>query len=275
MTDLPKQSHSFLYIGFLLAVLLTLAACASAPTPSANTRLTLVGEDSMLWLAQTLSATYSQLHPGVTFTIQVAHAEIGLRAPSEDPRTVGMVARPIKPNELIQTRALVVARDGVAVIVNQRNPINAIQRSQITQVFGGQIANWPTGPNAGQPIVVVSREDGSGTRSAFEAMVMDNRRVTLTSVVMPSEAAVVDYVAQHPDAIGYASMSALTQDVRALAVDETVLSPSTVESQKYPFVRTLAFVVPLEPDPELTAFVDFVTSTQGQAIIGERFGRAP
>ncbi len=229
----------------------------------------------MQWIAQALSKTYSNMRPNIAFTLQTANPENALRAPGEDSRTIGMVARAIKPNELYRDRAQVIALDGVAVIVNQKNPINAIQRSQITQVFSGQIAAWPTGPNIGKPIVVVSREEGSGTRDAFETMAMGDQRVTYTSVIMPGEAAVVDYVAQHPDAIGYASMGALTPDVRALAIDDIPPSPQSVESKKYPFVRTLAFVIPDDANPDLIDFVKFALGSEGQALIGQRFGRAP
>lgn len=259
----------------LFLLLASLIACSGPPPPPITVHLTLVGEDSMQWLALALSRTYSNMRPNVAFTLQTSNPEIALRAPSEDSRTVGMVARPIKPNELYQARAQVVARDGVAVIVNQKNPINAIQRSQITQVFTGEIGNWPTGPYSGKPIVVVSREEGSGTRNAFETMVMNMKRVTYTSVVMPGETAMVDYIAQHPDAVGYASMGALTPDVRALTIDDVPLTLQTVESQKYPFVRTLAFVIPLEPDPDLLDFVNFSLSAEGQGLIGQRFAKAP
>lgn len=229
----------------------------------------------MQWLARALATAYSEQHPTVALTVQPTNSEAGLRAASEYSRTIGLVSRALKPNELNQARAVVVARDGVAVIVNQKNPINAILRSQISQVFSGEVSTWPTGPNAGRDIVVVSREAGSGTRHAFETMAMNNQRVTPTAVIMPGEAAVVDYVAQHPEAIGYTSMVALTPEVRALSVDDTPLSPQTVESQQYPFVRTLAFIVPLTPDPELQDFIDFVLSSDGQAIIAQRYGRAP
>jgi phosphate transport system substrate-binding protein len=265
-------SQSALLLSVFLPLLI---ACAAVPTPRATVRISLVGADSMQWLARALANAYTLQRPHVTLAVQPTNSEAGLRAASEYSRTIGLVARALKPNELNQTRAVVVARDGVAVIVNQQNPINAISRSQIPQVFSGEISTWPTGPNAGRGIVVVSREEGSGTRHAFETMAMNNQRVTPTAVIMPNEAAVVDYVARHTEAIGYTSMSALTPEVRALSVDDIPLSPQTVESQQYPLVRTLAFLVPLLPDPELQDFIDFALSSDGQAIIAQRYGRAP
>ena len=260
--------------GLILVGLYFLAACNAMPTPRVSVHLTLIGDDSMQWLGNALSNVYMQQHPNVTISVQSADSDIALTSVSEISGTIGMVSRVVKPNELSAARAIVVARDGIAVIVNRENPINAIMTSQIAQVFSGEILTWPTGPNAGKLITVVSREDGSGTRDAFETMAMNGNRVTRTAVVMPGEAAVVDYVARHSDAIGYCSMASVTDAVQAMTVDDVPLTPQNVESQKYPFVRTLAFIVPLTPDPSMQDFINFTLGSDGQRIIEEKYGKA-
>ena len=252
-----------------------LIACTAAPTPRATVRLHLAGADSMQWIAQTLADAYTQTHPWVVMTVRASNSQVGINVPREMAGGIGLVSRTIKPNELEQTRAIVVARDGIAVIVHPANPITAIMRSQIVQVFAGEIAVWPLGPQAGKSISVISREEGSGTRDAFEKMAMNGTRVTRTALVMPSEAAVVDYVARNANAIGYVSMGAVTADVRALTIDDIPLSTQTVESQKYPFVRTLAFIVSTSADLETQDFLNFVIGGEGQKIISQRYSRAP
>ena len=260
-------------IHFCLLLSLVLLSCAAPPHKPA--RLEIIGSDSMHWITQSLADAYTQQRPYVTIAVRAANSDVGIRAAREYSGTIGLVSRTINPSELDGTRAVVVARDGVAVIVHPSNPINAIMHSQLVQVFSGEIATWPLGPMAGKPIVVLSREDGSGTRDAFETMAMNGTRVTRTALVMPSEAAVVDYVARNPTAIGYTSMGALTADVRALTIDDVPLVRESVESQKYPFVRTLSFVVPQSADLEMQDFIAFTLSTEGQRIIAQRYGRAP
>ena len=260
---------------FVAAISIAYLLTSCAPPPRKPVHLQMIGSDSMHWIAQSLADAYTQQRPYVTITVRAANADVGIRASREYSGTIGLVARTIQPNELDATRAVVVARDGVAVIVHPLNPINAIMRSQLVQVFSGEIAVWPLGPMAGKPIVVISREDGSGTRDAFETMVMNGTRVTRTALVMPSEAAVVDYVARNPTATGYTSMGALTQDVRALTIDDVPLSRETVESQEYPFIRTLAFVVPQSSNPEMEDFIAFALSAEGQRIVAQRYGKAP
>lgn len=261
------------FIASLQIVFFLLTACA--PPPPKPVHLQMIGSDSMHGLAQSLADAYTQQRTYVTIAIRAANSEVGIRAAREYTHTIGLVARALTSHELDGTRAVVVARDGLAVIAHPSNPINAIMRSQLVQVFAGEIATWPLGPMAGKPIVVVSREKGSGTRHAFEAMAMQGTRVTLTAIVMPSEAAVVDFVARTPTAIGYVSMGALAPSVRALTIDDAPLARETVESQKYPFVRTLAFVVPQPTPPEIEDFIAFALSAEGQRIVAQKFGRAP
>jgi phosphate transport system substrate-binding protein len=256
--------------------LLFVVACSAFPTPRVPVvQIEMTGSDSMYSLARTLADAYTQQRGNVKFQITATNSENGLRAAQEISGTIGLVAREIKPAELDQRRAVVIARDGVAVIVNKGNPINAISRAQLIQVFSGEIAAWPLGPSAGKSIVVISRENGSGTRDAFEKMAMSGTRVTRTAIVMPTQAAVVDYVSRNPESIGYTSMGALAPGVHALAVDDVPLSIQTVESNQYPFVRVFAFVIPLMPAPETKRFIDFVLSPDGQGIVGQRYGKEP
>jgi phosphate transport system substrate-binding protein len=253
---------------------LFLLACNAIPTPRVEiVRIEMTGADSMYSLAKSLTDVYTQHHPDVKFDVRATNSDVGLRAAREISGTMGLVARQIKPTELTQTKAVVIARDGIAIIAHNQNPINAITHAQLVQVFAGEIAAWPLGPMTGKPIAVVSREDGSGTRDAFETMAMQGTRVTRTAVVMPNEAAVVDYVTRNADAIGYTSMGTLTPDIHALSIDDVPLSPQTVENKTYPFIRTFALVVPTTPSPKTQAFIDFVLSAEGQRIVGQKFGR--
>lgn len=227
----------------------------------------------MQWIANSIAAAYNDQRSDVAFSFKITNSQNGISATEEFSRTIGLVSRTVKPGELEGRRAVAVALDGVAIIVSKPNPINSITSAQVVQVFDGEIIAWPTGTIAGKNILAVSREEGSGTRDAFQTMVMKGQRVTRTAVVMPGEASVVDFVAQHPEAVGYVSMGAVTGTVHALSVDNIALNPHTVETTQYPFVRTLAFIVPIKLDAEMQEFLDFVLGPEGQSIIGQRYGR--
>jgi phosphate transport system substrate-binding protein len=257
----------------LFALALTGCAEIAQPTPRPVTRLTLISDDSTEWLAQKFVDAYAQQRPDITITLQLANSTTAIRSAQEISYTVGLAARAIKSNELISARAVPLARDGIAVIVNRNNPINAIMRTQVTDIFTGQIGTWPLGPDVGKPIAVVSREDGSGTRDAFDALVMNGQRVTRAGIIMPTETAMINYISQHTNAIGYASMANLTPDVRALIVDDVALTPQNIEGKKYSLVRTLSLIVPLSPNPTMNDFVAFAIGNDGQKILAQRLAR--
>jgi phosphate transport system substrate-binding protein len=257
----------------LIGLVIFATSCRALPTPRPSVRFEFVGADSMAWIAKTIATEYSDHRPDVAFSFKISNSDAGVHASEEYSRTIGLVSRIVKPDEIPGKRAVAVALDGVAVIVSKSNPINSITSGQVVQVFDGEIITWPTGAIAGKNILAVSREEGSGTRDAFQTMVMKGQRVTRTAVVMPSESSAVNFVAKNPEAIGYVSMGAVTPEVHALSVDSITLSPHTVETLQYPFVRTLAFIIPLGPDGEMQDLMDFVLGSDGQSIVGQKYGR--
>ena len=123
-------------------------------------------------------------------------------------------------------------------------------------------------------IRVLSREDGSGTRDAFEEMVMAGERVTSMAIVIPSSEAVGVYIAEDPHAIAYASAVGLPLGVRPLRIEGVRPDLQAVAEDRYPLVRPFFLVTRKSAGDEVRAFVAFVVSPAGQVIVGERYGRA-
>jgi phosphate transport system substrate-binding protein len=140
-------------------------------------------------------------------------------------------------------------------------------------LFSGHVIEWGQVGGSSSPVQAVSREDGSGTRAAFEAMVMQGDRVTPMALVMPNSQAVVDYVARDPNAIGYVSMGYVNGEVRAVSVEGLVLTPESVSRAEYHLTRELVILSRPGASPPAQAFLDFVLSPAGQAIVGRRYGR--
>ncbi len=163
-------------------------------------------------------------------------------------------------------RLIPVAQDAVAVIVHPRNPITNLTSLQLRALFAGEILDWASlGGEQAEP-VIVSREDGSGTRTAFESRVMGDRRVTLNALIMPTTQAVADYVATHRAAVGYLSIDAVDNRVRAVPVEGLAPSSSTAAGDAYHVTRMLYLAVREPLSPGLQAFVDFAQSPGSIAI---------
>jgi phosphate transport system substrate-binding protein len=161
-----------------------------------------------------------------------------------------------------------IARDGVVILVHPSNRVPGLTLIQLRGLYRGETLDWTTLGGPSEEPVVISREDGSGDRRAFESLVMDSDRVTLNALVMPTAQAVLDYVARHPAAIGYVSMAQLRDDTRALPIEEVAPSPQQVQSGAYHLGRLIYLYVNKPPSQAVRDFLDFVLSPAGQAVVG-------
>jgi phosphate transport system substrate-binding protein len=172
-------------------------------------------------------------------------------------------------------RLIPVAKDAIAVVVQPSNPITGVTALQLRALFGGEILDWAAlGGEQGEP-VIVSREDGSGTRAAFESLVMGDRRVTLNALVMPTTRAVVDYVASHRSSVGYLSLDAVDSRVRVIPVEGFLPDKGSAASGAYHLTRMLYLAVREPGSPGLQAFLDFAASPAGLAIWRKHYAATP
>jgi len=174
------------------------------------------------------------------------------------------------PNGL---QATVIARDGIALIVHPTNPITGLTLVQVHDLFSGRALDWGEVGGPSSPVQVISREDGSGTRAAFEAIVMQEKRVTPLALVMPSSQAVVDYVARDPRSVGYVSMGYVDGEVRAVPVEGLLPTLENVSRGEYHLTRELVVLSRPGASASAKAFLDFALSPTGQAIVARRHGR--
>jgi len=157
--------------------------------------------------------------------------------------------------------------------VHQDNPITALSLSELREVFQGRTDAWPAPPDGeAAAIEVVVREDGAAARTLFERRVMGDQKVSLAAVIMPGSQAVVDYVATHPAAIGYVSLSWVDPRVRALALDSVAPTPESARDQSYPLLAPVYFLSLAEPQDELRAFYLFLIGPAGQEVVAEKYG---
>lgn len=256
-----------LAIGALIVGLLLLStACASQPMTVTREPVTLrlVAADSCVPWAEELGAAYEDARPWVTVTLtdfNSATAEKALRSDRADLALLSWLEDTSGGNmEPLWAEGF--ARDGIAIIVHPDSPLTEIGLMQLQEVFRGRLQVWN-----GTVLTVVSREEGSGTRVAFEDMVMGAHEVSLTAVVMPSTEAVIEHVASTPGAIGYISSLRLDGRVRGLSVDGVPLTAETIEDGSYPLSRTLYLASAGEPSGEAREFAQWVQGQSGLARV--------
>lgn len=247
-------------------ILLWLSACLATVTPPPSVVIKAAGSTSMTPLLADLAAAYSAQNPHVTFDIQGGGSQLGQVLVQSGQVDLGLVSWPVKnlPETL---RSIPIAHDAVAIILHPGNKIENLSLLEVRDIFGGRRLNWQGVDGLAGPIQVVSREEGSGTRAAFETLVMGNERVTPTAIVLPNSQAVVDYVARHPGAAGYVSLALATDEVYPVPLEGVQTNLDSLIAGVYPITRDLSLLVPRQGQPELEKFVDFCLSPAGQDIV--------
>ncbi len=259
----------------LLAVLL--AACAVTTPPATPVLLRLAGATSMTPLLEELTQAFTAQHPDLALEVQDGNTALSLDILARG--EVDMAAVPWLPPELPSAWvATPVAWDGLAIIVHPSNPLGGLTLFQVRRLFAGWAFRWqdvgaPASAGEDSPTIqVISREEGAGARAVFERQVMEGERVTPTALVMPTSRAVVDYIAEHENAIGYVSMGWADVRVRVLQIEGLLPTPETVR-RGYHLAHPLYLVTRGQPVGPAKAFLDFVLSPAGQSIVGKRYGR--
>jgi phosphate transport system substrate-binding protein len=259
-------------LSFVICYLLFVSACGATVEPPQPVYLQAAGSTAMAPLMDELVTAFQARQPHVTIDIDGGGSSLGRELSAAGQVDLGLTSwSPDEPPA--GTQATVVARDGIGLVVHPSNPITGLTLVQTHDLFSGRAIEWDDVGGSPGLVQAVSREDGSGTRNAFEAVVMGNDRVTLTALVMPNSQAVVDYVARDPQAVGYVSMGYLDGKVRVVPVEGLLPAPENVSRGEYHLTREFVVFSRLDSPPETQAFLDFALSPAGQAIVAQRYGR--
>jgi phosphate transport system substrate-binding protein len=255
----------------LISLLLLVSCNRRAVEPSEPVHLRVAGSTSMQPLVEELAQAYSERHKHVTIAVEGRGSLVGIELVRQREADIGMASCKERGDASLWPTPI--ALDGIAIVVHPQNRVEGLTMLQLKDIFFGRIWDWRDVGGWSREIVVVCREDGSGTRVVFEESVMQGKRVTPTAVVMPNSRAVVEYVAQHPEAIGYVSMGHLIQEVKVLEIEEVVPTPDSVRQGAYHLLRPLFLITRQEPMGEIKGFIDFALSPTGQSIVGRKYGR--
>jgi phosphate transport system substrate-binding protein len=256
---LHRQALLIILISTILAGGCTNVAQVGAPPVT----LRLAGSSAMKPALLELTDAYTQLHPNVTFVITGNGSQFGVSAVQTNQAEIAAVSWAPDTIAASGYRLTPIARDGLTIITHPRNPISGLTLLQLRAMYKGEVLDWTALEGSpGEPIII-SREDGSGDREAFETLVMGGERVSLSALILPTAEAVASYVAEHPAALGYA--------VQVLRIEGLAPTTESVRSGAYHLSRLLYLFTPERTSPQIRAFLDFVLSPAGQAIIARHY----
>ena len=264
--------------GFALVALLMaaslLAACGEPLATPEPVFLRAAGSTSMAGLASELADRFSEQEPLASIEVVALGTRFGLDQLAAGRADMALVSW-LPAGLDAQWRLTAIARDGIAIIVHPSNPVDGLGMLQLRDLFSGRVYEWSGvgGELSLGPVQVVSREEGSGTRLAFETLAMEGRAVTPLAVVAPSSAAVIEFVSTHPSAVGYVSMGQVSPQVKVLSIEGELPTPRGTELGSYPLSRDLWLVTAESASESVKAFRRFALSPAGQQVVGQRLGR--
>jgi phosphate transport system substrate-binding protein len=258
---------------------LLLAALALVSTASAQ-KLVIKGSDTLgAKLVPTLAEEYKAKNPSVSFEIAAEGSTTGIAAIIDGTSQIGMSSRRAKTTEVSAAQAkgvtmnpIIVAYDGIAIIVNANSPVKNLTKRQVEQIFAGDITDWSAVGGPAGKISIYTRNTSSGTYSDFKDLAMKKRDYASSSQKMAGNEQITSEVGKNPNGIGYVGLAYIHDaGIKVVSIEGLVPDKASVLSKKYPYARPTFYYTNGDPTGEAAKFIEFTLSDEGQKI-AEKIG---
>ncbi|KAF5414752.1 MAG: hypothetical protein C5S48_07705 [Candidatus Methanogaster sp.] len=273
---LPRMIVATLLIAVITASLLG-SGCIDnkdAGTQEHATKLQVAGSTTVLPIAEECARVFMENNPGSKVYVSGGGSSHGVKAVADGTINIGDASRDMLDSERASYPDLVthaIAKDGVAIVVHPESPVNGLTMQELKSIYAGKITNWLDLGYEDAEIMIVSREEGSGTRDCFEQAVLAPTKEEITdhAIIQDSNGKTRTTVAGNKHAIGFLSLGYVDSDIRAVSLDGTDPTIGNIRSGDYAISRTLWMITDGTPDADEQAFLDFVLSEEGQRIVSE------
>lgn len=246
-------------------------------------RLVIKGSDTLgAKLVPQLAEQFKAQHPGTTFDIAAEGSTTGISAIIDGTAEIGMSSRRAKPAEVaaasskgVNMKPVIVAYDGLGVIVNSTNPIKGLTKKQVEQIFTGDITDWSAVGGSPGKISIYTRNTSSGTYSDWKELAMKKRDYAPSSQKMAGHEQIAAEVGKNPNGIGYVGLAYMNAGgIKSVSIDGQMPSQKAVIAKTWPYARPTFYYTNGEPHGVAKEFVDFTVGSTGQKIVN-RVGFVP
>ncbi len=236
-----------------------------------DTTIAISGSTSVGPLVELEEEEFEANNQDVTIEINQTGSSSGIKDTISGTTEIGMSSRELTDEESKNLKEVTIAVDGIGVVVNKNNPVKNLTLEQIKDIFTGKITNWSEVGGEDKEIVVVSREEGSGTRTAFQEILNYSTEDTVkNAIVNNSTGATKVMVEENDNAIGYMSIGYIDDSIASVNVDGVEATADNVKSGEYKIQRPFLLVYKEGAlSEEGQEFIDFILSDKGQAIVAE------
>ena len=251
-------------VAALLVATFLLVGCSSGSLGT----ITENGSTTVQPLAERLALAFKAKNPDINVVIQGGGSAVGIKSVNDGTVDIGAASRELTAADPTLVKHLL-AQDGIAIITHPSNPITSLTKQQVIGIFSGNITNWSQVGGQNKSIDVVAREEGSGTRTAFQDLVMGKALIKADAILQNSNGFLKTAVSSDPQAIGFISMGLVDSSVKALAINGVAATEENAKNGTYPIVRPLYFLTKTQPTGIVKDFIDFCTGPDGQKIVAE------
>lgn len=257
-------------------VALTFTGCSSRPSPS-EAVVEVVGSDTMLVLNRRLAESFMRREPGAAIRVSGGGSGAGIEALIAGRADIAAMSRPLdaaevqamfRAHETLGVRFRV-ARDGLSVFLNPRNPVRDLSTADLGRLFAGQVTSWSEVGGSDLTVRLVVRPPNSGTTRFFRDHVLSGAPFAPAATVAATTREVVAAVAADPGAIGFGGVAYRTDAVVLSRVDGIAPDPEPIRDERYPLARYLQLVTVAPPEGTVRRFLDFCLSPDGQRVVAE------
>ncbi len=237
-----------------------------------ETKVTISGSTSVGSPMEKLAEAFEDKNSGVKVEVQQLGSSAGIKNAIEGVSEIGMSSRDLKDEEKSSgLKETIIATDGIAVITNKANKVTDLTLDQVKDIYTGKITNWKEVGGEDAPIVVVSREDGSGTRDGFQEKVgFESEELIKDAQISDGSGNIKSTVEGNANAIGYISFGYVDEAVNAVKVDGVEINHETVANNEYVIARPFILVNKDGISDNAQALIDFILSDEGQSILEEK-----
>jgi phosphate transport system substrate-binding protein len=257
------------------ALLFAAFGCGQGAAGGERKILTIAGASTIQPIAEEAAPLFESKKSGVKVEIQGGGSSVGAKSPIEGKADIGMVSRPLKPEEsaLVATK---IAEDGIAILVHKDNPLTGITKEQVVKLYTGEAPNWKDiGGNDGS-VTLITKESGRSTLELFAKHFEIEKKIKADAIVIGPNGQAIKTLEGNPNAIAYISIGSAEKAVeqgspiKLLSLDGVAATVENVRNGTYPLRRPLHLVTKGEPAGVAKEFIDFILSPEGQSVVARQ-----
>ncbi len=258
-------------LALLFLALPCLWACGDGGDPSSPGAyekhvVNIAGSTSVMPFTEKLAEHFMIEKPTFIVNVQSGGSTAGIQACMNRTVGIGMSSRDLKGEEK-KLNEITICLDGIAMIIHPDNPVNSLTLGQVRDIFSGKITSWKQLGWLDRHVDAVTREEGSGTRGAFEDLIMNKKEIDDGIMVQDSNGSVKEVVATDPYAIGYVSLGMVDERVAAVTIDGVKPTVAAIKNKQYKIVRPFLYLTMGKPEGDVQIFISYVLSKDGQELL--------